>query len=422
MLVHRAGSSRGHQQHDVEEHLSFLSRWGDYRDPHISGHINLGVDPVWFAIDSRRYAHVDRLRRPLRILALTHNLNREGAPLVLLDLVRAYVRDGGHAVRMLTAEDGPLRGAYEDLGVDVEVAAGMLPAPSESLAEWRSRLGSLGNRLAVASFDLVVCNTIVCCWGVELARLFGVASLWHVHEGTDVPTSLRTLFAGRPASTMRTVLEDSLAGAGRVVFQARAVAEQFQRYNRRDHHRVLRGSIGIAEIDAYRSAHSRAALRRKHGFSDSQFVVVSIGTICPRKAQHVLVDALAELTWRQALPRLRCVLVGERDDDFTKDYRRGVRQRIHQGRLEEVVQVVGETASYREFLGLADLFVLSSYSESFPRIMLEAMAFGLPLVATSVFGVPEILGHDGEGLLVEPQGRLGRAGGAPSGAVSTSRS
>jgi len=56
-----------------------------------------------------------------------------------------------------------------------------------------------------------------------------------------------------------------------------------------------------------------------------------------------------------------------------------------------------------EYMAAADIFVLPSLSEGFPVVIVEAMASGLPIVATNITGLPEIV-HDGEnGFLVEPK-------------------
>ncbi|NLI56859.1 glycosyltransferase family 4 protein, partial [bacterium] len=56
-----------------------------------------------------------------------------------------------------------------------------------------------------------------------------------------------------------------------------------------------------------------------------------------------------------------------------------------------------------EYLIESDIFVLPSLSEGFPVVVLEAMASGLPVVATNVGGLPEIIQENKNGFLVEPQ-------------------
>jgi glycosyltransferase involved in cell wall biosynthesis len=65
-------------------------------------------------------------------------------------------------------------------------------------------------------------------------------------------------------------------------------------------------------------------------------------------------------------------------------------------------RLIEETHDVFDFYRLTDIFVCASFQESFPRVILEAMAFKLPIVTTDVFGIPEIVSNYGEGLLVHP--------------------
>ncbi|HEX6428403.1 MAG TPA: glycosyltransferase family 4 protein, partial [Niastella sp.] len=72
--------------------------------------------------------------------------------------------------------------------------------------------------------------------------------------------------------------------------------------------------------------------------------------------------------------------------------------------IAHLVEVVGPKFGPDKFkeLEIADIFVLPSFSECVPLSILEAMQFGLPVVATSVGGIPDILHHGVNGLLVQP--------------------
>src|SRR5205807_1098894 len=63
-------------------------------------------------------------------------------------------------------------------------------------------------------------------------------------------------------------------------------------------------------------------------------------------------------------------------------------------------RLVEERPDVFDFYRLTDIFVCASFQESFPRVILEAMAFKLSIVTTDVFGIPEIVENDGEALLV----------------------
>jgi glycosyltransferase involved in cell wall biosynthesis len=71
--------------------------------------------------------------------------------------------------------------------------------------------------------------------------------------------------------------------------------------------------------------------------------------------------------------------------------------------LSEHIELISGANDVRPFLRRGWLFTLSSVSEGFPQVIIEAMSCGLPVVATSVGGIPEIIEHGVSGLLVEPR-------------------
>jgi glycosyltransferase involved in cell wall biosynthesis len=120
--------------------------------------------------------------------------------------------------------------------------------------------------------------------------------------------------------------------------------------------------------------------------------IVTVGRLQAPKDTLTLVRAL------EKLPRgaYTAVIVGDGPD------RPALEAEIGRLGLDSFVQVVGERNDVAERLAASDLFVLSSRSEGLPLSILEAMAAGLPVVATNVGGVPELV-LDGEtGFLVPP--------------------
>lgn len=118
-------------------------------------------------------------------------------------------------------------------------------------------------------------------------------------------------------------------------------------------------------------------------------VVVSIGRLSKEKAQVDLVEAVGQL----GRP-CRLVLAGdgpEREALREAAARRGVK-----------LELVGQLEDIRPVIASGDLFVLPSHSEGSPNALLEAMAAGIPSVATAVGGVPETMTDEREGLVVPP--------------------
>ncbi len=77
--------------------------------------------------------------------------------------------------------------------------------------------------------------------------------------------------------------------------------------------------------------------------------------------------------------------------------------------LTERVRFLGERTDIVDILNASDFFVLSSDYEGLPISVLEAMAIGKPIIATAVGGVPELITHDVNGILVSPGNRHGLA-------------
>ena len=119
--------------------------------------------------------------------------------------------------------------------------------------------------------------------------------------------------------------------------------------------------------------------------------LVTVGRLQAPKDPLTLVRALAELR-RPG----EAVIAGDGPD------RPAVEREVRRLGLESVVRLAGERDDVGELLAAADMFVLSSRSEGLPLSILEAMAAGLPIVASSVGGVPELVVDGETGLLVPP--------------------
>jgi colanic acid/amylovoran biosynthesis glycosyltransferase len=124
--------------------------------------------------------------------------------------------------------------------------------------------------------------------------------------------------------------------------------------------------------------------------------ILCVGRLSQEKGHFVLIDSLAALCERGC--SFTCTLVGE------GPLRPLIEDRLADRGLQETVTLTGSLPSdqvlrlYKE----ADIVVSASFSEGIPVVLMEAMAAGLPVVATRVGGVPELLHHGQSGLLVAP--------------------
>jgi glycosyltransferase involved in cell wall biosynthesis len=143
-------------------------------------------------------------------------------------------------------------------------------------------------------------------------------------------------------------------------------------------------------------AEARARIRREFGVGNSTLLIGSIGQICPRKDQFRLVQAMYEVVRR--FPGAKLVIVGPLAEP--NEYLSAVRAEIARLNLQDVVLWPGERRDIPEILSALDLFVLSSIEETLPLVILESMAAGVPVVATRVGGIAEMVEHRHSGLLV----------------------
>jgi glycosyltransferase involved in cell wall biosynthesis len=149
---------------------------------------------------------------------------------------------------------------------------------------------------------------------------------------------------------------------------------------------------GIRAGEFHPDPAARAEWRRAMGFGERDFLFVSTGRLTPQKNPLLLLRAFRAMTSFEA----HLILVGQ------GPLQSQVEEEVRAAGLGHRVHVLGFRDDIRECLAAADAFVLSSDWEGHPLGVMEAMACGLPVVATSVGGVPEVVESGPEGLLVPP--------------------
>ena len=165
---------------------------------------------------------------------------------------------------------------------------------------------------------------------------------------------------------------------------------------------VLRGPRAVDRALPPCSSPSRAPTRAGPVGTDGASALVCVAAVTPVKGHDVLVDALAEVADRP----WTCVCAGPLDR--TPDHVAEVRRRIDRAGLTDRVRLVGplDPTALDATYATADLAVLASRTETYGMAAAEALARGLPLVATTGGGLPDTVGHapDGTrpGLLVPP--------------------
>lgn len=125
----------------------------------------------------------------------------------------------------------------------------------------------------------------------------------------------------------------------------------------------------------------------------ADLLVGAVGRLDRQKGFATLIRAMAQL---KTSP-LRCVIIGEGPE------RARLEELIRHHALEKSVWLIGEKPDVAGWLHSFDIFCLPSLWEGLPNALLEAMAIGLPVVASSVDGVPEAVADGKDGILVAPE-------------------
>ncbi|MES1169017.1 MAG: glycosyltransferase family 4 protein, partial [Oleiharenicola lentus] len=307
------------------------------------------------------------------------------------------VREAGFKLEVLASQDGPLRSAYEALGAHITLvdAAPLYSSPDEDT--FHQRLGDISARLDWDHLDLVVCNTLVSFWGVPLAARAGKPSLFYIHESTTI----FRFFEQKLDLSLHRLVAQAFQEATHALFLCAATRNYYEDLNVNGNFRLVPSWINLGDIEAFRAGHSRAAMRRKHGFAEDETVIANIGTVCERKGQHIFLRAIEHFNRQGHRGKFRFVLVGARPGIYLDLLQRDLARLALPN-----VTLVPETRDVFEFFVAADQFVCTSYEESFPRVVMEAMAFRTPIVTTGVHGIAEMIGQRQQGYLVPPGDHL----------------
>ena len=131
------------------------------------------------------------------------------------------------------------------------------------------------------------------------------------------------------------------------------------------------------------------------GVPSDGIVFGTVGRLAPTKGLSYLIEAFDMV--REQVPDAHLVLLG--DGSERAKIERQARESLH----GEAIHLLGHREHVEQLLRGMDVFVMSSVAEGVGRALLEAMAVGLPAVATQVGGIPEVVHSPDVGWLVPPR-------------------
>lgn len=337
--------------------------------------------------------------RRWRVLHLITRLELGGAQQNTLFCVEHHDRRR-FEVDLVAGSGGALDSAARGIA-----GAGVLLVPwlRHSIAPWVDLLALLRLRahFRCRQIDLVHTHSSKAgILGRLAARLAGVRAVVHtVHGWSFNPTQpawRRRAFTG--LERMAAGLTDKLI----VVAQHDRERGLALGIGQREQYEVVHSGIDIARFS--QTGGGREAIRRALGFEPGHTVVGTVSCLKPQKAPLDFVRAAAAAHAQD--PELRFFIAGD------GDLRPQIEQLARELGLDGgVLKLLGWRTDVPELLRAMDVFLLTSLFEGLPRVVLQAMAAGVPVVATAVDGTPEVVEDRRTGLLV-PAGRPERAAAA----------
>lgn len=387
-LFHYEGKTRGHGD-APQEIAAFRQRYRGRKDNWYNP--NLSLDDEHFRIHP--YHRPVARDGSIRVAMVTHNLNYEGAPNSQFELAIGLKRSGQFDLRIFSPVDGPLRSAYESAGIPVEVIDDPL-ACADTLGQFEARLHPFLERLKAENIAVVYGNTLQTFWAIYAAKVANLPALWSPRESEPWQTYFNFL-----AKDLRAIAYSCFEYPYRIIFVAQATRAAWEALNTYANFTVIHNGLDRDRFLARTSSLSREKARASLGISEGEVAIILLGTVCDRKGQLDLVEAIRRLDYALATT-IRVFIVGDRASVYSDELHKLTARLVEPVRSR--IQIVAETDDVAAYYQSADIAVCTSRIESFPRVVLEAMASGLPIVTTPVFGIREQVRENVNGFFYKP--------------------
>jgi glycosyltransferase involved in cell wall biosynthesis len=333
----------------------------------------------------------------VRLLVVTHMLSYGGGSLYVSELLRRLTRRPGFSCEVVSLADGPLRAELEDLGIPVHLTDGY---PVGSAARYEGHVAELLAWAAPRGFNAAFVNTLGSFAGADIATRLHIPAVWAVHESFPLQMFWFNAFMrGALDPYVQAQGEQAFRSANAVLFEAEATRRLFLADADPERLVTLPYGIELDAIDAARASYGRAEARHSLGLDPDARVILCLGSIEPRKSQTLLAQAFEQIADRH--PNAVLALVGATDDEYCAAYRAALREFVARSGSGERIRIEPVTGDPYRWHMAADVLACASDIESLPRVILEAMAFGTPVVSTRVFGVPELIDDGRTGYLCE---------------------
>lgn len=313
----------------------------------------------------------------IRVAQVINSLKPGGGERFLVDLLQAFPRDQFEFTVLCLYSKGELAYEVERIGIPVSV----LEVPRKIRLKGYLRLY---DALKAGAFDIVHCHLLESCWyGLPAGWFAGVpvriAHLQNCHW--------RLSFRARLFDRLAFTFADAAFGCSEAVLR---FYRQRMWYPTSKCYLVYNG----VAANRFEKLPSKEEARRDLGLPQDWIIVTTVARLVPQKGHIFLLEAAKEIVGK--FEDVRFLLVGD------GGLRAELEQRASALGLAERVIFLGQRTDIPKILAASDIFVLPSLWEGLGLALVEAGLAGLPVVATRVDGIVEVVEDGRSGFLVPP--------------------
>ena len=341
-----------------------------------------------FAPDSRcgMVDYCQFLKEPLKLVIFTHDLELKGAPKAMYDIAVGLQTGSGR--RIVSKMVSPVPGRFQSLCDRAGIECQVIDQNVQNVCTgWMSRLDydktikKVQEFLEIEKPDVLITSTVFGFYVVCAALQQDLPVIWVISE-SYAPTELE----GYINDFVWPEFVGSFARAYRVAFCSAATRDCYELFNSQNNFQVIHNSLDQAAMDRFIRDVSKEEARQYLGFPPNKKVLLMVGTVCERKGQDTIVKAAA-------------ILNGKRDDfcfylvgasmNMDDVYLQNIYKEVDDNNLSDMIKIIPETEEVYWYYRASDIYVFTSHMECHPLSIIEAMAFGLPIITTPCYGVKE---------------------------------
>lgn len=314
--------------------------------------------------------------RRIHVLFVVNGFSIGGGEIKLLELIREITEKYSERFKCSVCSvgiDGPLRSQFEALGLRTEVFLKSGPYDVSQIFKLIRLIRE--ERIEIVQTTLFYADVL----GTYAARMAGIRHIisW---EAVTQPYSLKHLYAYRLASKWFTMSVSVSQAIERQVIEHRNVPPK----------KTCTIHYGV-DVERF-STEKEDGLKRELGIKNNKILIGTVARLTEQKGHRYLIAAIPNIL--KAYPNVEFVLIGD------GPLREELSSLVLSLNINSSVHFLGFRDNIPQLLRNLDLFVLPSLYEGLPNVVLEAMASGLPVVATAVDGTPEAIVHGKTGFLV----------------------